>query len=70
MEINLEKMTTEEKLRAMEKLWDDICRSAPDFSSPSWHGDVLKEREQRIKEGKDKFVDWDRAKKGIRDSIP
>jgi len=69
MEINLEGMTTEEKLRAMEELWDDLCRNAPDFSSPSWHGDVLKEREQRIKEGKDKFVDWDEAKRDIRDSV-
>lgn len=70
MTLNLEEMTTEEKLKAMEMLWDDFCRSAPDFSSPSWHEDVLKEREQRIRDGKDKFVDWDQAKKDIRDSIP
>jgi hypothetical protein len=70
MTLTLEEMTTEEKLKAMETLWDDLCRSAPDFSSPSWHEDVLKEREQRIMDGKDKFVDWDQAKKDIRDSIP
>jgi hypothetical protein len=70
MTLNLAEMTTEEKLKAMEMLWDDICRSAPDFSSPSWHEDVLKEREQRIRDGKDKFVDWDQAKKNIRNSIP
>jgi len=70
MTLNLEGMTTEEKLKAMEMLWDDLCRRAPDFSSPSWHEDVLKEREQRIKDGKDRFVDWDQAKKNIRNSIP
>ena len=70
MTLNLEGMTTEEKLKAMELLWDDLCRSAPDFSSPSWHQDIVKEREQRIREGKDKFVDWDQAKKDIQDSIP
>jgi hypothetical protein len=69
MNLDLKDMTTEEKLQAMEILWDDICRIAPDFSSPSWHEDVLKDREQRILDGKDKFVDWDKAKKGIRDSI-
>ena len=69
MILNLEDMTTEEKLQAMEMLWDDICRVTPDFSSPSWHADVLQEREQRILDGKDKFVDWDHAKKDIRDSI-
>jgi len=70
MALNLEEMTTEEKIKVMEMLWDDLCRSAPDFSSPSWHEDVLKGREQRIKEGKDQFVDWDQAKKDIRNSIP
>ena len=69
MTIDLEQMTIEEKLKAMEMLWDDLCRSAPDFSSPSWHENVLKEREQRIREGKDRFVDWDQAKKDLRDSI-
>ncbi|MBW2108805.1 MAG: addiction module protein [Deltaproteobacteria bacterium] len=62
-------MTIEEKLRAMEGLWDDICRSAPDFSSPSWHEHILKERQQGLKNGKDKFIDWDQAKKDIRNSI-
>ena len=62
-------MTTEEKLIAMEMLWDEICRSAPDFSSPSWHENVLKEREQRLRDGKDKFVDWAQAKKDIWNSI-
>ncbi len=70
MPLNLSEMTTAEKLKAMEMLWDDICRSTPDLLSPSWHEDVLKEREQRIREGKDEFVDWDQAKKDIRDSIP
>jgi hypothetical protein len=70
MTLNLERMTTEEKLKAMEMLWDDLCRKAPDFSSPSWHEDVLKEREQRIRDGKDKFVDWNQAKKDLRNSIP
>ena len=69
MTLNLKGMTTEEKLKAMEMLWDEICRSAPDFSSPFWHENVLKEREQRLSAGKDKFVDWDQAKKDIRNSI-
>jgi hypothetical protein len=69
MNLNLKEMTTEEKLQTMEILWDDICRIIPDFSSPSWHENVLKEREQRILDGMDKFVDWDQAKKDIRDSI-
>ena len=41
MTLNLGEMTTEEKLKAMEMLWDDICRSAPDFSSPYWHDALI-----------------------------
>jgi hypothetical protein len=70
MTFNLEEMTIEEKLKVMEILWDDICRVAPDFSSPSWHEEVLQEREQGLRNGDDKFVDWEAAKKDIRNSLP
>ena len=69
MTINLNEMTTEEKLKAMEELWDDICRNVPDLSSPKWHGNILKKREEVLKEGKDRFINWEQAKKDIRDSI-
>jgi len=69
MTINLKDMTTEEKLEAMEMLWDDICRNIPDFSSPAWHEQILKEREERLKKGKEKVLDWNQAKKDLRDSI-
>jgi hypothetical protein len=69
MKLNLNDMTTEEKLQAMELLWDDICRNVPDFSSPTWHGGILKERDTNVKEGREKFVDWKQAKKDIRNTI-
>ncbi len=69
MNFKLEEMTTKDKLKAMEQLWDDICRDLPDFSSPAWHEHILKEREQKLREGKDKFVDWDQAKKDIWASV-
>jgi hypothetical protein len=69
MKLNLKDMTTGEKLQAMELLWDDICRNVPDFSSPAWHGDILIEREKRVKEGREKFLDWQQAKEDIRKSI-
>ncbi len=69
MNLNLEKMTIEEKIQAMEMLWDDFCKKKPDFQSPGWHKDILLEREKKLKEGKDKFMDWEIAKKEIRASI-
>ncbi len=69
MSLNLHEMTTKEKIRTMELLWDDICRNVPDFASPKWHGDILKDREKKIKQGKEKFIDWEQAKKDIWDSV-
>lgn len=48
----LEEMSVEEKLQAMESLWDDLCGRAGVISSPDWHEDVLAEREaMRVSEG-------------------
>jgi hypothetical protein len=65
----LDQMTTEEKLRAMEAIWADLTRNADSFESPAWHADVLREREQRIAEGKETFVDWDEAKRQLRERL-
>lgn len=62
----LDKMTTAEKLLEMERRWDDLCRNPQDVPSPSWHGDVLAERERQIAQGNMKFIDLDEAKERIR----
>ncbi len=67
VEIPLEKMTTLDKLRALQRIWDDLQRKPEDIPSPSWHGDVLQAREEGIKEGSSQFVDWSEAKRKIRD---
>ena len=63
--LEIDKMTLAEKLRAMEALWDDLCRRDA-VPVPQWHKDILDERQQLIKSGKAKFVDWATAKKQIR----
>ncbi|HEY6232417.1 MAG TPA: addiction module protein [Pyrinomonadaceae bacterium] len=60
-------MTTEEKLQAMEALWADLTRTAEQFESPAWHEQVLREREQAAKSGKDTFIDWETAKQQLRE---
>jgi len=71
MEITLplEKMSTEEKIQAMEIIWNDLCGKADNIPSPFWHKKVLQEREDRINKGDDEFVDWNSAKKQIRDKV-
>jgi hypothetical protein len=66
---DLGKMTIEEKIRAMENLWDDLCRNAPGKLSPSWHEGVLRQREQAEAVGEAQFMDWEEAKKKLRDSL-
>ncbi|HDZ88427.1 MAG TPA: addiction module antitoxin RelB [Nitrospirae bacterium] len=65
----LEKMSTEDKIKAMETIWDDLCKKADSISSPPWHEKVLEAREDGIENGDDEFVDWSTAKKNIQDSI-
>jgi hypothetical protein len=65
----LDKMSVAEKLRAMEMLWADLSRNEADLESPAWHEDVLRDREARIKSGKEAFMDWETAKKQLRDKL-
>jgi putative addiction module component (TIGR02574 family) len=67
--ISLDSLSVSEKLILMERLWDDLSRRPADLPSPDWHGDVLAERREAVREGKSAFVDWDEAKKRLRDRL-
>ena len=62
----LSEMTREEKLQAMEALWDDLSRDPDTLESPAWHEDVLRERDEQIAAGEAEIVDWEEAKADIR----
>ena len=65
IELQIAEMTLEEKLRAMEALWDDLCRREEAMPVPQWHKDLLDERERLVEQGKARFIDWEPAKKRI-----
>jgi len=65
----LDEMTTVEKLRVMESIWEDLCRNAEAVPSPAWHASVLSEREARVRNGEEQIDDWEDAKKRIRQSL-
>ncbi len=67
-ELNIGQMTLAEKLRAMEALWDDLCREDA-VPLPEWHKNLLDERQLAIEEGKSEFVDWEEAKKRIAERV-
>jgi Putative addiction module component len=64
----LDQKTTADRLRAIEEVWDDLCRNPANVPSPPWHKEVLGDREARIESGEAEFIDWAQAKKDIRDS--
>jgi len=66
IELEIEKMTLEEKLRAMEALWADLSRKEQNIQSPPWHEQLLKERDERVKSGQEKFESWEDAKRELR----
>jgi hypothetical protein len=68
-ELDIEKMTLEEKLRAMEALWTDLSRHEENIQSPPWHEQILKEREAEVKSGQAKFESWEDAKRELRDRL-
>ena len=65
----IDRMTREEKLRAMEALWEDLSRHEDQVESPAWHGQVLEERATRVRSGEEKFMDWETAKRELRQRL-
>lgn len=63
----LGKMTTSDKLRALEEIWEDLRRTSDAVPSPSWHADVLRARMGRLRSRKSSFRDWPDAKRSIRE---
>jgi hypothetical protein len=65
----LKDMTLQEKLDAMESLWEDLVRTPEAIESPPWHKEVLDERLKNLQEGKTQFIDWETAKEALRKKL-
>jgi len=64
----LDRMTTSEKLQALEAIWDALCDDPESVPSPPWHSEILRTREQRAQEDASRFIDWDQTKQEVRDA--
>ena len=65
----LKDMTLQEKLEAMEALWQDLAGGAEPVESPDWHKETLDGRRQRVAEGQAHFADWETAKSAVRGKV-
>jgi len=69
IELPLASLSLEEKIQVMESLWDDLCRQDNGVESPSWHEDLLSQRESAIAQGTEQFTAWESAKRAIRSQL-
>ena len=67
--VDLRETTTPDKLRLMEALWQNLSTTSSAVVSPEWHGDVLAERDRLIESGEETFIDWETAKKQLREEL-
>ena len=65
----LNEMTITEKLLMMEQLWEDLCRDPEAVPSPAWHAPILSAREAQVQQGTESILDWQEAKKRLRDEL-
>lgn len=52
----LDKMSVEEKLRALEQIWQALSKDESQLPVPDWHKKVLDERQRQIESGEAKFI--------------
>ena len=62
----LNEMSVEEKINAMEAIWENLSANPEAIESPAWHEDELCVREAGVEAQQAKFVDWEKAKAEIR----
>jgi len=68
-DLSLEDMSIEEKIKTMEDIWDDLISHAESLPSPEWHRGVLENRDKALAEGHEQSIDWDVAKKALKQDI-
>ncbi|MBI5558780.1 MAG: addiction module protein [Deltaproteobacteria bacterium] len=59
----LKKMSTIERLQAMEALWDSFLYEIDEIETPEWHEKVLRARKEKIANGTAKFISLSELKK-------
>ena len=64
--VDLKAMSVPEKMELIQAVWDDLLNSGSEPESPNWRGELLRRREERVKNGRESFVDWESAKAEMR----
>ncbi len=62
----LHQMSREEKVRALDELWNDLYPDEEAMDSPAWHLEALQETQQRYQAGLEVPMDLDEAERQLR----
>ena len=65
--LRVDRMSTQDKLRAMEELWTELNRTPESVPVPEWHHEALQARGQAVANGEAVFSDWADARRRLFD---
>jgi hypothetical protein len=63
--LQIKALPTEEKLRIMEAIWEDMRDRYENAHVPPEVITLLRHRQERVTKGEAKFLDWDQVKSAI-----
>jgi hypothetical protein len=63
---DIERMTVEERLQAIELLWTSISRMDDSVRSPDWHGEVLAARRAQVNAGEGQFLSMSQLRERLK----
>ncbi len=67
IDLPLDTMTIADKMDVVDRIMADLSRNASSVPAIEWHGDVLREREENLRGGSDRFISLEDAEKRIRE---
>lgn len=63
----LERMTVAEKMDVIDRIMDDLSRNSAAVPIIEWHGKMLRQRAEDLKNGTDRFISLEDAENRIRE---
>ena len=67
---DIERMSVEERLEAMELLWASLAQTPEAVPSPDWHGEVIATRLAKIERGEGQFLSRAELKERLQKPAP
>ncbi len=58
----LKKLSSAERIQAMEALWDSMLYEGGEINTPEWHTRILEQRKKAIADGSAKFISISKLK--------